>query len=373
MTALPESQHSTVSAIYKNYEKVADTGQRPHLGASELGHECERYLWLSFRWAKQPGWEGRMLRLFESGNREEPRLIENLRAIGVEVWDKDENGQQFRYTAIGGHVGGSQDGVALGLPEAPKTPHLLEFKTSNNKSFSALVKNGVMKAKAQHWSQMQLYMGWASLDRAMYLVVNKDTDEIYSERIEFDQREFDRLLARAERIVTATEPAITIGENAEFFSCRFCRFKDQCYGTDAPEVNCRTCIHATAEMDGDHRWSCAWHKRDLSVDEQRNGCEHHRHMPSLLARFATVTDADLDGNIQYVNTLTGAGFSQPNYTSKEITAAESKQMLGEPFVDSVKEEFGAAIIPANESPMADLVDDLPWAEKAPAKKAWRKK
>ena len=169
-------------------------------------------------------------------------------------------------------MGGSQDGVALGLPEAPKTPHLLEFKTSNNKSFTGLVKNGVMKTKAQHWSQMQLYMGWASLDRAMYLVVNKDTDEIYSERIVFDQREFDRLLARAERIVTATEPAITIGENAEFFSCRFCRFKDQCYNTEAPQVNCRTCAHATPETDGDGRWSCAEHKKDLTVQDQRSGC-----------------------------------------------------------------------------------------------------
>jgi len=368
MTALPESQHSTVSAIYKNYEKVADTGQRPHLGASELGHECERYLWLSFRWARQPGWEGRMLRLFESGNREEPRLIENLRAIGVEVWDKDENGQQFRYAAIGGHVGGSQDGVALGLPEAPKTPHLLEFKTSNNKSFTGLVKNGVMKAKAQHWSQMQLYMGWASLDRAMYLVVNKDTDEIYSERIVFDQREFDRLLARAERIVTATEPAITIGENAEFFSCRYCRFKDQCYGTEAPQVNCRTCAHATPETDGDGRWSCAEHKKDLTVQDQRSGCRDHRHIPVLLGRFAELVDAADNNLLTYRNKLTEKEFQQPVYSSQEITDCQDKKMLGEDLVTAIKTEFGADIAPPEGSVFEGMKDDLPWLESLKPKK-----
>ena len=54
MTALPERQNSTAAAIFQQYEKSAEAGQRPHLGASELGHECERYLWLSFRWARQP-------------------------------------------------------------------------------------------------------------------------------------------------------------------------------------------------------------------------------------------------------------------------------------------------------------------------------
>ncbi len=30
-----------------------------------------------------------------------------------------------------------------------------------------------------------------------------------------------------------------------------------------PAVNCRTCAHATPELDGKARWSCASHKRDL--------------------------------------------------------------------------------------------------------------
>ena len=83
MAELPESQNITRTAIFKHYETSADRQGRPHLGASEIGHECDRYLWLSFRWAKPADFDGRMLRLFDTGNHQEPRLIADLRAIGV--------------------------------------------------------------------------------------------------------------------------------------------------------------------------------------------------------------------------------------------------------------------------------------------------
>ncbi len=360
MSALPERQNLTVSAIFQQYEKSAEAGQRPHLGASELGHECERYLWLSFRWAKQPDFDGRMLRLFESGHLAEQRLIFNLRAIGVEVSDRDEKGGQWRFGAVGGHVGGSMDGVALGLPEAPKTWHVLEFKTANAKSFAAMVKNGVMKFKPQHWSQMTLYMGWAGLERSMYLVVNKDTDDIHSERIEFDRKEFDRLLERAHRIVTGNEPAITLGENAEYFSCKYCRFKSQCYETEAPQVNCRTCAHSTPELDGDAKWSCAEHKKDLTVPEQRKGCRDHRHIPVLMGRFAELVDANENNLLTYRNKITNKEFQQPVYSSQEITDCQDKAMLGDDLATALKIEMDAEIKPTGQiDSFADLIDDLP--------------
>jgi hypothetical protein len=358
MTMLPERQNSTVTAIFKHYEKVAEAGQRPHLGASEIGGECERALWLSFRWAKQPDFDGRILRLFESGNLAEPRLIENLRAIGVEVSDRDEDGNQWRFQAIGGHFGGSMDGAALGLPEAPKTWHVLEFKTANAKSFAAMQKKGVKDSKNQHWVQMQLYMGWAGLDRAMYMVVNKDTDDIYAERIEADPAAFKAALAKAERIITAPEPAIPLGETAAAFVCKFCRFKGQCHETEAPQVNCRTCAHATPELGDDARWSCAEHKKDLTVDEQRAGCRDHRHIPVLLGRFAELVDANENNLLTYKNKLTGTEFQQPVYGSQEITDCQDKRMLGDEFTTAMKIEMDATIVP--NSAFEGMTDDIPW-------------
>lgn len=54
-----------------------------------------------------------------------------------------ETGRQFRVEAHGGHFGGSLDAVALGPLEAPKTWHVVEFKTHSAKSFAELVAKGV--------------------------------------------------------------------------------------------------------------------------------------------------------------------------------------------------------------------------------------
>jgi CRISPR/Cas system-associated exonuclease Cas4 (RecB family) len=364
---LPEPQNSTRTAIFKHYETSADRQGRPHLGASEIGHECDRYLWLSFRWAKPADFDGRMLRLFDTGNHQEPRLIADLRNIGVEVWDKDADGNQWRYKAVGGHFAGSLDGVGLGLLEAPKTPHLLEFKTANAKSFAAMVKNGVKKSKPQHWQQMQVYMGWAKLTRGMYLMVNKDTDDIHAERVEFDQDEFNRAIQRAERVITAPEPAVTLADDATNFTCKFCRFKSQCYGTEAPAVSCRTCAHSTPEIDGDGRWSCAQAKPDMDVASQRAGCGEHRHIPTLLGRFAELMDASANNLLTYRNKITGTEFQQPVYSSQDITNLADKSLLGDAGLTNFKTEFDCDIKPP--APFADLIDDLPWEKAAAPKRA----
>ena len=48
---------------------------------------------------------------------------------------------------------------------------------------------------------MQAYMHLAGIDRAFYLAVCKDTDELYQERIHHDAEAGLRILAKAERIV----------------------------------------------------------------------------------------------------------------------------------------------------------------------------
>lgn len=80
----------TAEAIMAWYEEKPQDF-RDHLGASLIGHSCNRYLWLTFRWAVMPKFEGRMLRLFNTGNREEVRIAEELRGIGVELYTRTAN------------------------------------------------------------------------------------------------------------------------------------------------------------------------------------------------------------------------------------------------------------------------------------------
>lgn len=307
MPALPDLPSPTVEAIYKGYEGSAEKGERHYLGMSTFGTECDRALWYAFRWVA-PGnqIDGRALRLFQTGHLEEHRFLSDLKMAGVICHPVDPaTGKQWEVDGIGGHLKGHMDGKATGILEAPKTKHLLEFKTHNEKSFRALVKDGVEKSKPGHFAQMQLYMHFGHLERAFYLAVNKNTDELHGERVRYDAAKALILLARAENIIRASEPSPKLHENPESkaaWQCRFCSARPQCHESTMARANCRTCLHVSV-VDGG--WHCAAQDRMLSIEEQRVGCSRHLFIPALVPgeqidaseELETVTYRMVDGSI----------------------------------------------------------------------------
>ena len=280
MAELPQAESLTVRAIWAAVEAAQDRSERTYLGASVLGDECERKLWLAFRWAYEPEWfDGRKLSIFETGHRWEARLVDLLRLGGLHVNEVDPaTGEQYLVRFAGGHAGGHLDGEAEGVPEAPKKRHVFEAKSHNDKSYRELLRLKVQKAKPVHYAQMQVYMHLRGLERALYVAVNKNDDDIYSERVEYDPSLALALVAKAERIVTAPKPPPC--------SCPP-YFLQAGYGcarlTGAwPRRNCRSCLHSTPRLDGDARWTCERHDRDLSADDQRAGCPRHLFIPDLV-------------------------------------------------------------------------------------------
>jgi hypothetical protein len=291
MAPLPPRASPTVEAILAAYEAEAGDGFREHLGASVIGRECDRAIWYDFRWITPAAQGGRMLRLFETGRLEEERLIRNLRRIGVTVLEVDsDTGRQWHVQAHGGHFGGSLDGVGLGIPEAPRTWHALEFKTHNARSFAELRTHGVRKAKPEHWAQMQVYMHLTGLTRALYLAVCKNTDALYAERVRVEHREAERLMARAGRIVFAARPPARISDDPDRLGCRLCPHHDTCHGDRLPARTCRSCLHVTPTEDG--AWHCARFDRRLSAEEQRAGCAAHLFSPDLIQGEQFYADPD---------------------------------------------------------------------------------
>ena len=244
-----ETETPTVKRIYEHYVNSATVMQpRKHLGASQIGHPCLRYLWYQFRWCAESNtsFDGRMLRLFETGNREEDRLLKNLADIGIDIQTRDKDGRQFHYVDEDNKfLSGSVDGIGQGFIEAPKTKHIVEIKTMNTANFKAMKTAGVMKSKPQHYAQMQLYMLWSGLDRAYYFAIHKDTDDIYGERVKFDRAYADQLREKARIVTTATVPPARLNDNPDYYLCRYCDFNDICHGKCIPNVSCRTCAHAT--------------------------------------------------------------------------------------------------------------------------------
>lgn len=264
----------TVVAIYEHYVSKRKSEHRPHLGGSQIGRECDRALFYQFRHVDRPVFDGRVLRLFETGDREESRIVSNLRAIGVTVWDKDpETGKQIAFSEFGGHFSLSLDGVGEGFTES-KRPHTLEFKTMNDKNFRALKQKGVEQSKPVYWAQCQVGMHLSGIDRCAFIAVNKNDDEIYMERIRYDKSTGKALVERAEAIIFADKPPAKLSNDPSYFACKFCEFRHVCHEGKLPEVNCRTCAHATPERDG--TWSCAKGEAFGTV------CRHHLFNPHLM-------------------------------------------------------------------------------------------
>lgn len=310
-------QDSTVQAIYAGI--VANNGDAPrqYLGASSIGHSCKRALWLSFRQVRYEAFSGRMLRLFNTGHLEEPRMVEDLRNAGVEVHEVDPiTHQQWAISYHGGHFRGHADGVALGIKDAPNTWHLLEFKTHSEKSFNLLTSKGVAQSKPMHYDQMQVYMHGLSLSRAYYLARNKNTDELYGERIKYDAVHATKLIAKAESIIYAPEPMQPISNKPDWYECKMCSMHPYCHaGVTAlpepmPNLNCRTCINSTPERDGG--WSCAVGSTIGTV------CSQHRFIPMLFPGLEFTHASGVDGShVFYKHASTGDKYV--NASAGEVT------------------------------------------------------
>ena len=268
----------TISLINSRTEEQTQDWRRAHLGASGIGDPCDRALWYGFRWFTAPDFPGRILRLFRRGQNEEATIVADLRMAGVTVSEGPTEGEQWRFSALGGHYGGSMDAAIFGLLEAPLTWHVGEFKTHNRKSFDLLLKEGVQKSKEKHYAQQQAYMHRFKLTRAVYIAVCKDTDRYFLERIPYDRFFADELEAKAERIVFAEEPPKKLSERPDYYICKWCTHYDVCHQEEeTKERNCRTCKFSRAvlpelllEKGG---WICTRYAAPLSLDEQKNLAE----------------------------------------------------------------------------------------------------
>lgn len=256
-----------------------DGGFRSHLGASQIGETCDRALWLKFRWVLLTSFPARVLRMFNRGHLEEARMLAMLRIIGCQVYAADASGNQYRISQHGGHFGSALDGAIIGCPDVPAgEPVLLEGKCLNTKRFAKVADVGCAEAEHKHYGQIQavlasdLVRGWG-IRRALYFVVDKNTDEIHCELIDV-ARTGDAMLDRARWIISSpTPPSRLRNASLGWHECKYCDVRKVCLERQAPVMNCRTCRHSAPLPDGS--WRCVAFCHPLSKEQQLAGCSEH--------------------------------------------------------------------------------------------------
>ena len=299
-------QGQVLPHIKDAYNGKQEEGFRSHLGASLIGRECDRELWYSFRWATKSKFSGQMQRLFNRGHLEEGRFIALMLTMGVQIYQQDADGRQYRISEYGSHFGGSSDGVAIGIPDlGPGQACLSEYKTHNDKSFSKLAGSnwkkfyetildpnlprvqfegeGVRLSKFEHFVQMQIYMRKMGLAVALYMAVNKNDDQIYAELITLDAGFADKYIERAGRIIALSVAPPQINKSPGWGGpCFFCDQKPVCKLKATPERNCRTCHYSEPNMETG-KWYCTNMvcPGELSKKDQLQGCSHYEKNPGM--------------------------------------------------------------------------------------------
>ena len=331
------------SAIDAWHETNAEP-PRPHMGCSMLGHPCDRWLWLSFRWAVTPKFPGRILRLFRRGHNEEATVVADLRAIGVDV---QNTGRAQKRVDFGAHVSGSVDGIIeSGVPGAPKARAILEIKTHGDKSFNDLKAKGVQASKPMHWVQMCVYGSGLNIQRALYVAVNKNTDEIYTEWLHLDAAVVaEKAVNRGRTIALSDRMPPPLSTDATWYECKMCAAHSFCHGTRlTQEVNCRTCAHATATPES--TWKCERHQADgIPVEFQRAGCEAHALHPDLVPW--QMGEAMDEWTPVYI--INGQGVANGEgdanvYSSREIVSSAAACSSGDEMLAALRAGFGGEIV-----------------------------
>lgn len=271
---------SRIEADIDEWCKVQyDDGPRSHLGASIIGHECQRYIWFGFRWMFRETFSGRMQRLFQRGHLEEHRIFEWLQGIGFSTKQVTADGKQIRIVFAEGHGGGSTDGVGI-LPTryGQFPPLLLEMKTQKDKKFAVLQGSGVQKEKPRHYIQASVYGRQLGIQYCLYIAVNKEDDDLDVEVIELDWDLADAELRKAEKIINSPFPPPRISENPSFWQCKFCPALSVCHLGAPVTKNCRSCYNAEAVAD--KQWLCKKWNAIIPESEIAKGCDAWQQLPT---------------------------------------------------------------------------------------------
>lgn len=344
MATLPQPQDPTLAAIDAAIvaKESANTHARGYLGMSSIGDECERRLWYGFRWAHGSDWTADVLKRFEDGHRGEALMADRLRMLARLELHTETNGEQFGFQDHGGHFRGHMDGALRGLIQAPVTWHVWEHKVSTTapKLEASKLKHGE-KGALQDWSpryyaQAQVYMHYSGMTRHYLTADTPGGRESFAVRTDYNKADAERLVTRALRIIQAPEPPTGVSESPSWWQCKSCAARHVCHRGENFRVNCRTCIHATAELDGDARWSCALHGANIPLDAQAVGCPEHRVVPGLIAAWAKPVDADEDANTVSYEAASGERFVNGPMPSIDIAVGRGA-VIKDPAADALRD------------------------------------
>lgn len=229
-------QRSTIDQIKEKIEEAQERQQRDYIGGSLIGDECERKIWYDYNGyhKKDMGWK--VLCAIEDGHATEDVMADRYRMLpNIELHTHDKDGKQFGFD--NGIMKGHYDGVIRGLVEAPKTWHIWEVKTKEEKFLKELQKcikdygekDALKNWDYQYYCQAVIYMHAEGFTRHCMTVAKAGGRDFMQIRTDANPQLAEALLQKAVRIKNAKNPPErTWGKT--FYKCKWCDFYEECHG-----------------------------------------------------------------------------------------------------------------------------------------------
>jgi len=165
--------------------------------ASELGHECLKYLVLNrTRWQEKTLHDVRLQMIFDLGNVFEKVVMEDLREAGLSVVEQQRPFSWPEHLITGSIDGKIMiDGVAVPM----------EIKSASPYSFDSIntiedIRHHKYHYMRKYLSQLTLYLLMNNSERGVFLFKNKTTGQIKEIWLDLDYELGEKLLKKAESV-----------------------------------------------------------------------------------------------------------------------------------------------------------------------------
>lgn len=197
------SAQSIQAAVCSEVESRIKVYPCNNLRASNIGHPCERYLYLLItHWDEQEPHDVGLQCIFDLGNSIEEYAINKLKAAGFEVITPTQRSWKVEHPLITG-----REDIRI---KDPDTGELFPAEIKGLSPFEWGKLNSVedFYASKKHYvraypSQLLVYMWKFEKEKGFFILVNKLTGELKTIEVPFDWDRADAMLKKGERIYAA--------------------------------------------------------------------------------------------------------------------------------------------------------------------------
>jgi hypothetical protein len=204
---------------------------RQYLGASTIGSDCLRKI--QYDWMVDPAHPARLQDIFARGHFFEEISRQHLIRAGFCFEKRPE---RLKFSTADNLFCGHADGIITNGPDVPGIgyPCLFEHKALGAKSWRAIERDGLEKARPEYAAQIWIYQAYLDVTEhpALFTALNADTCERLHLLLPFDAERAQAWSDRAVAVIEATragELLSRLTEDPTDWRCKMCGHRVRCW------------------------------------------------------------------------------------------------------------------------------------------------